>query len=158
MESKSADAVLRWTVAGSRSWHCLSGEISTMCVCGYLCGCLWMKCSLWFLFPVSPYLFLHFRKGANVLSHLDDISERCIEKTGFYVRNSIAHADCTQKGVIRINCVDCLDRTNTAQFAVGKHALGHQVCMTNGSSIWIAEVWVDKDAFVLIVIYFEKLN
>lgn len=32
-----------------------------------------------------------------------------------------------QTGVIRTNCVDCLDRTNTAQFAVGKCALGYQV-------------------------------
>jgi hypothetical protein len=32
-----------------------------------------------------------------------------------------------QTGVIRVNCVDCLDRTNTAQFAVGKCTLGFQV-------------------------------
>jgi hypothetical protein len=33
-----------------------------------------------------------------------------------------------QTGVIRVNCVDCLDRTNTAQFAIGKCTLGFQVC------------------------------
>ena len=32
-----------------------------------------------------------------------------------------------QHGVVRTNCVDCLDRTNTAQFAIGKTALGMQV-------------------------------
>lgn len=32
-----------------------------------------------------------------------------------------------QTGIIRVNCVDCLDRTNTAQFAIGKCALGYQV-------------------------------
>lgn len=32
-----------------------------------------------------------------------------------------------QTGVIRVNCVDCLDRTNTAQFVIGKRALGFQV-------------------------------
>lgn len=32
-----------------------------------------------------------------------------------------------QTGIIRVNCVDCLDRTNTAQFALGKCALGFQV-------------------------------
>jgi len=32
-----------------------------------------------------------------------------------------------QRGVVRTNCVDCLDRTNTAQFAIGKTALGMQV-------------------------------
>jgi hypothetical protein len=32
-----------------------------------------------------------------------------------------------QTGVVRTNCVDCLDRTNTAQFVVGKCALQQQV-------------------------------
>lgn len=32
-----------------------------------------------------------------------------------------------QTGIIRTNCVDCLDRTNTAQFAIGKCALGYQL-------------------------------
>ncbi|XP_067951044.1 polyphosphoinositide phosphatase-like [Watersipora subatra] len=67
------------------------------------------------------------KKGANVLAHLDDISESCIKRTGFYVSNCLGYADRKQHGVIRTNCVDCLDRTNTAQFSVGKHALGHQL-------------------------------
>lgn len=33
-----------------------------------------------------------------------------------------------QTGVTRVNCVDCLDRTNTAMFAVARCALGYQVC------------------------------
>jgi hypothetical protein len=32
-----------------------------------------------------------------------------------------------QTGVVRTNCVDCLDRTNTAQFALGKCALALQL-------------------------------
>ena len=32
-----------------------------------------------------------------------------------------------QTGVLRVNCVDCLDRTNTAQFIAGKCALGYQL-------------------------------
>lgn len=32
-----------------------------------------------------------------------------------------------QSGVIRTNCVDCLDRTNLAQFFIGRYALGLQV-------------------------------
>ncbi|KAF5302795.1 hypothetical protein FQA39_LY01975, partial [Lamprigera yunnana] len=32
-----------------------------------------------------------------------------------------------QTGIIRTNCVDCLDRTNTAQFAIGKYVLGYQL-------------------------------
>ena len=33
-----------------------------------------------------------------------------------------------QTGIVRINCVDCLDRTNGAQSVIGKCALAHQVC------------------------------
>ncbi|VAI83797.1 unnamed protein product [Triticum turgidum subsp. durum] len=32
-----------------------------------------------------------------------------------------------QKGVLRTNCIDCLDRTNVAQFAYGLASLGHQL-------------------------------
>ena len=32
-----------------------------------------------------------------------------------------------QNGVARTNCIDCLDRTNAAQFVIGKLALGHQL-------------------------------
>lgn len=32
-----------------------------------------------------------------------------------------------QTGVVRVNCVDCLDRTNTAQFSLGKCALAFQL-------------------------------
>ncbi|KAJ1418771.1 SAC domain [Sesbania bispinosa] len=32
-----------------------------------------------------------------------------------------------QRGVLRTNCIDCLDRTNVAQYAYGLAALGHQL-------------------------------
>ncbi|CAA7401182.1 unnamed protein product [Spirodela intermedia] len=32
-----------------------------------------------------------------------------------------------QKGVLRTNCIDCLDRTNVAQYAFGLAALGRQL-------------------------------
>ncbi len=32
-----------------------------------------------------------------------------------------------QTGIVRTNCVDCLDRTNTAQFMVGLNAMGLQL-------------------------------
>ena len=37
------------------------------------------------------------------------------------------HSLLLQHGVARVNCVDCLDRTNAAQFVLGKTALGHQL-------------------------------
>ena len=40
-----------------------------------------------------------------------------------YHRDSIM----IQQGILRTNCVDCLDRTNAAQFAIAKRAFGHQL-------------------------------
>lgn len=34
---------------------------------------------------------------------------------------------CFQSGVLRTNCIDCLDRTNVAQYAYGLAALGRQL-------------------------------
>ncbi|XP_043259095.1 polyphosphoinositide phosphatase isoform X2 [Colletes gigas] len=50
-------------------------------------------------------------------SHIEDTVKQC-----FSTRGTL------QTGIIRTNCVDCLDRTNTAQFAIGKCALGFQLC------------------------------
>ncbi|KAG2691267.1 hypothetical protein I3843_08G002100 [Carya illinoinensis] len=36
-------------------------------------------------------------------------------------------APCFQSGVLRTNCIDCLDRTNVAQYAYGLAALGRQL-------------------------------
>lgn len=40
-----------------------------------------------------------------------------------------------QIGVIRSNCIDCLDRTNIVHFFIGKYALGHQVCVNYNADI-----------------------
>ncbi|RZC62676.1 hypothetical protein C5167_024438 [Papaver somniferum] len=45
-----------------------------------------------------------------------------------------AHGDtgpCFQSGVLRTNCIDCLDRTNVAQYAYGLAALGRQLHAMN---------------------------
>ncbi|XP_027458810.2 polyphosphoinositide phosphatase isoform X3 [Zalophus californianus] len=85
-------------------------------------------------------------KLCNVLDRLNVIAESVVKKTGFFVNRpdsycSILRPDekwnelggCViatgrlQMGVLRTNCVDCLDRTNTAQFMVGKCALAYQL-------------------------------
>lgn len=77
------------------------------------------------------------RKEAKVMDRLAKIARSVIAKTGFFVGNGpivnlqplekVTAESSLQTGVIRVNCVDCLDRTNTAQFALGKCALGFQV-------------------------------
>lgn len=41
--------------------------------------------------------------------------------------NFYSQAPCFQSGVLRTNCIDCLDRTNVAQYAYGLAALGRQL-------------------------------
>ncbi|KAL4063987.1 SacI homology domain-containing protein [Scleroderma yunnanense] len=86
-------------------------------------------------------------KTQDVISYLEDLAEESIQMTGFFHtgpepyshymqscwsddgdvpmpwRNDIL----LQNGICRTNCVDCLDRTNAAQFVFGKRAFGHQL-------------------------------
>ncbi|XP_077866108.1 polyphosphoinositide phosphatase-like [Saccoglossus kowalevskii] len=87
-------------------------------------------------------------KNVNVMARLAEMSLDIIKQTGFFhsgpgVRCTALKGErcsatnctgdqpvipiCRQTGVVRTNCVDCLDRTNTAQFAVGKCVLGYQL-------------------------------
>ncbi|CAG8525767.1 16366_t:CDS:10 [Cetraspora pellucida] len=50
-----------------------------------------------------------------------------------------------QSGVVRTNCIDCLDRTNAAQLIIGKCALGHQLHALGV----IDQPWVPVDSDVM---------
>lgn len=73
----------------------------------------------------------------NVMRRLDEIARMAIFKTGMYINcpriigkptfGQDKNGTILQNGIIRVNCVDCLDRTNTAQFVIGKCALAYQV-------------------------------
>lgn len=87
---------------------------------------------------------INHKKEANVMNRLAFIANSAIMKTGIFqnknpyftqkpntIAGQVNHASNegrVQTGIIRTNCVDCLDRTNTAQFAIGKCALGYQLC------------------------------
>ncbi|KAI1336058.1 SacI homology domain-containing protein [Xylariaceae sp. FL0016] len=64
----------------------------------------------------------------NVIPMLETIGESVVTTTGFF-QNGDGEITPTkvQNGVARTNCIDCLDRTNAAQFVIGKRALGHQL-------------------------------
>lgn len=80
--------------------------------------------------------------NANVMGHLAEIAKNAVMRTGIFhnqkkyysqkastvVGQNKNEARSIQTGIIRTNCVDCLDRTNTAQFAIGKCVLGYQLC------------------------------
>ena len=77
------------------------------------------------------------KKDENVIQRLTEIAKIRIMQTGIFITkpvvsigsnsNSKPGSTKYQTGIIRVNCVDCLDRTNTAQFALGKCALGYQL-------------------------------
>ncbi|WOK97567.1 phosphoinositide phosphatase SAC3-like [Canna indica] len=101
--------------------------------------------------------FLHWdiqrdtrRRGANVLELLGKVATRALDITGFfhlcitpslriqedlipdsadktYNGDKLAKPPKFQRGVLRTNCIDCLDRTNLAQYAYGLAALGRQL-------------------------------
>ncbi|KAI8815982.1 Sac phosphatase domain-containing protein [Fimicolochytrium jonesii] len=82
----------------------------------------------------------------DVIGVLENLGEEVLETTGFFhsgpepYQNALHralledHPDDVvrimgrrQHGVVRTNCIDCLDRTNAAQFVIGKCALGYQL-------------------------------
>lgn len=81
-------------------------------------------------------------KSQDVIGILEDIAEESIQLTKFFhggvsiTNDPEKDLDATlaetaaiqlQHGICRTNCIDCLDRTNAAQFSIGKKALGHQL-------------------------------
>ncbi|CAO3675787.1 unnamed protein product [Umbelopsis ramanniana] len=81
----------------------------------------------------------------DVIRYLEDVAKETMEATGFFHSGTkppteldeeasrsnsnykYRHIISRQHGVLRTNCIDCLDRTNAAQFLMGKCALGHQL-------------------------------
>lgn len=66
-------------------------------------------------------------RSQDVIKWLENYSEDTLTKTGFFHNGKTIYDTQLQQGICRTNCVDCLDRTNTAQFVIGKRALGHQL-------------------------------
>ena len=60
-----------------------------------------------------------------------------------------------QNGVLRTNCIDCLDRTNVAQFAYGLAALGHQLHALN--MIDVPKIDLDSQLANNLMGFYEKM-
>ena len=74
----------------------------------------------------------------DVIMILENIAEEVIKMVGFFHSGPQPFSNIltgskneqfgsVQRGILRTNCIDCLDRTNAAQFVVAKEALGHQL-------------------------------
>jgi hypothetical protein len=67
-------------------------------------------------------------RDQDVVGTLEEIAGEIIPKTGFFKNGYDADSGLQlQNGIARTNCIDCLDRTNAAQFVIAKRALGYQL-------------------------------
>lgn len=73
----------------------------------------------------TSYLIKHFAgllilndSFRDFLPHFNRIIFYRVDKRGFIYK---------QKCTVRVNCVDCLDRTNVVQMVLAKHMLENQV-------------------------------
>ncbi|KAI9652281.1 MAG: phosphatidylinositol-3,5-bisphosphate 5-phosphatase [Alyxoria varia] len=66
-------------------------------------------------------------RDQDVIGTLEGIAEDIIRTTGFFKNDSDPTDGSVQNGIVRSNCIDCLDRTNAAQFVIGKRALAYQL-------------------------------
>ncbi|KAG9290856.1 hypothetical protein G9A89_011005 [Geosiphon pyriformis] len=84
------------------------------------------------------------KSDEDVIDFLDNFAEQFVAATGFFHsgpepyinalkrkesegKPQIRRKKFRQNGVVRTNCIDCVDRTNAAQMIIGKVALGHQL-------------------------------
>lgn len=65
--------------------------------------------------------------GQGVIEFLETYAAASVGRTGIFHNASTFKTTKIQEGICRSNCIDCLDRTNAAQFVVGKRALGVQL-------------------------------
>lgn len=100
------------------------------------------------------YSHISKHRNLNVSSSLHDVATWAVNQTGFFCSSprwkilgggevvpfdDAGENNCIkyhygvpllpmeQKGVLRTNCIDCLDRTNVAQFSAGVESLGQQL-------------------------------
>lgn len=106
----------------------------------------------------------------DVLAILEVIAEESLALTGIFHNGPELYSNYlkqptgqprrrhqqTQRGVVRSNCIDCLDRTNAAQTIVGKVALAHQLYALG--QISHPQLSFDTDASVIIEEMYHDLG
>ena len=104
----------------------------------------------------------------SVFDVLSDISKSVLPDTGFFLQGEVKfsnegrHTTRTvthklQEGILRTNCVDCLDRTNIAQFCYAKQSLNEQLkalgveltpSALDALQLLILDIWVQNGDFL----------
>ncbi|QLG73674.1 hypothetical protein HG535_0F01850 [Zygotorulaspora mrakii] len=65
--------------------------------------------------------------GQGVIEFLEVYAAGTVARSGVFHNGRTFKETLIQEGICRSNCIDCLDRTNAAQFVIGKRALGVQL-------------------------------
>lgn len=79
--------------------------------------------------PASSYVHTDSEKhNGNETEDSDNSDRKSSGGSSITNSNPSVKPPMIQKGVLRTNCIDCLDRTNVAQYAYGLAALGNQLC------------------------------
>lgn len=84
-------------------------------------------------FDVKNHAKFNSVGGDSLYSVFRGLAEAVVNKVGFFHTQSGMHGRPEQKqnGIVRTNCLDCLDRTNVLQFAVGLAVLEKQLDALN---------------------------
>ncbi|KAJ8983827.1 hypothetical protein NQ317_008953 [Molorchus minor] len=72
---------------------------------------------------ISMSTGMHFENVSILINAISDV----IKDMNYCWRDRQGHI-CSQNGVFRVNCIDCLDRTNVVQTALGKAVMEIQFC------------------------------
>uniref|UniRef100_A0A1J3DP79 Phosphoinositide phosphatase SAC4 n=1 Tax=Noccaea caerulescens TaxID=107243 RepID=A0A1J3DP79_NOCCA len=120
--------------------HFQSKTANVLALLGKVATCALMLTGF-FYYQVTPAMKLEgymslSSSDADISPHNssdDDSGEYDSLKKNSLPSKNVANGDCDikpgtlQRGVLRTNCIDCLDRTNVAQYAYGWAALGQQL-------------------------------
>jgi len=110
-----------------------------------------IKCIRYMLDVAIPsYRYVHFDfhhvcRGGNFdnLQALYNQIEEAIQKQGYFLMNSKGEILLEQSGVVRSNCIDCLDRTNVTQSFLARKSLDSQLqkmgALSSSESISISD-------------------
>ncbi|XP_052173172.1 phosphoinositide phosphatase SAC8 isoform X2 [Diospyros lotus] len=76
-----------------------------------------------------PFDFHHHCGNSNIdnINILYDQISEDLEKQGYFLVDAVGNILSEQKGIIRSNCIDCLDRTNVTQSYLAQKSLNSQL-------------------------------
>ncbi|KAF8113397.1 hypothetical protein N665_0050s0053 [Sinapis alba] len=112
--------------------HFQSKTANVLALLGKVATCALMLTGF-FYYQVTPSLKLNGYLSLSSSDSDDDSGEYDSLEKNFGPSKNVANGDSDikpgklQRGVLRTNCIDCLDRTNVAQYAYGWAALGQQL-------------------------------